>query len=97
MTFDLTADLVSALSSPAGRAAVAAAVAPVVAAELEIALAARAEQLEPLSAILNIGNDASRKRLKRDPQLRALGVIVGRQWRCKRSVVEGYLAVGGRR
>jgi hypothetical protein len=55
----------------------------------------RAKKLEPLAEILSIGRDAARKRLARDHELRALGVVVGRQWKGKRSVVEAHLAARG--
>jgi hypothetical protein len=94
---DVAAEVISALRSSSGRDAIAAAVAPVVASEVAKALAEREEKLETLATILGVALDTARKRLKRDHELRALGVVVGRQWKAKRSVVLAHLAQAGAR
>jgi hypothetical protein len=69
--------------------ALAPAVADLVVSKLQ---AAQSAQLVPLSDILGISKRAALGRLSNDPELRALGLRVGRQLRFRRHEVESLLA-----
>jgi hypothetical protein len=52
----------------------------------------REDALLPLAKILGVSNKAAHMRMVRDPELRKLGVHVGRRVLFKRAVVESYYA-----
>jgi hypothetical protein len=54
-------------------------------------LAERVERLAPLHVILSCAADTARKRIARDPGLRALGVPSGRGFVFEPSAVKAYL------
>ena len=90
MSVDLAAEVVAALRSEAGRAALKDAIAPVVADEVRRALAEKSDVLEPLSNILGVSKKAASARLTREPELRKLGVRVGRRTLFTRARVLSY-------
>jgi hypothetical protein len=89
---DIASEVVHALRSDAGQQALGDALRAAVAPLLRTALDEHDEKLLPLASILGITDDAARKRLRRSPQLRAMGVPNGRRLVFKASVVQSYLA-----
>jgi hypothetical protein len=59
--------------------------------EIRAAISEQQETLKPLAQVLGLKNDSARKRVRRDPGLRALGVPVGRRILFRAHEVEAYL------
>jgi hypothetical protein len=98
MALDISREFIEALRSADGRAALADAIGPVVDEIVQRRLAERAEQLQPLAAILGCERKAANSRLARDADLRNLGVLSGKRLLFRASDVESYLRTrAGRR
>ncbi|MCU1277076.1 MAG: hypothetical protein JWM53_622 [bacterium] len=96
ITINVEHEAVTLLKSPEVKAALADALRAIVREEVRSALAEQAEQLAPLAKILGCSSPAAGARLRRDPELRKLGVQIGRRVLFKRSDVEGYYRARGR-
>ena len=95
----LAAEVLSAIRSPDCEEWLAELVARASEAGARRALAEQGEPLEPLASILGCSLDAARMRLRRDPELAALGALAGRRLLFRRSEVLAFLAArrrGGR-